>query len=131
MQNSITKQQLRSFGFTVGGIFAAIGFWPLLFGTGEVRWWALAISVCLLIPGALFPRSLFWIYKGWMALGHVLGQINTRIILGLVFYLVVTPIGIIRRLLGKDPMGRRLRADLDSYRTIKKPRPPSHLRRQY
>jgi hypothetical protein len=116
---------------TVGGIFALIGLWPFVFASGEVRWWAVTTAVCLMVPGAIFPRSLFWIYKGWTAVGHILGQINTTIILSLVFYAVVTPIGIIRRLMGKDPMGRRLRADLDSYRISKRPRLASDLTRQY
>jgi hypothetical protein len=66
-----------------------------------------------------------------MLVGHVLGWINTRIILGLVFYVVVTPMGIIRRMLGKDPMGRRTRPELDTYRVLREPRPGSHLTKQY
>jgi hypothetical protein len=131
MPNEITSKQLRSFGFTVGGIFALIGCWPLILRGEELRWWALLIAACLLIPAVVFPRSLVWVHKGWMAIGHVLGWINTRIILGVVFYVIVTPIGIFRRWLGKDPMGRHLRPDLDSYRIIRKPRPASHLTRQY
>jgi hypothetical protein len=103
----------------------------MFFGSGHLRWWAIAAAVCLLIPALVFPRSLFWPHKGWMALGHVLGWINTRIILGLIFYGVVTPIGLVRGWLGKDPMGRRLRPDLESYRIIRKPRPASHLTKQY
>lgn len=131
MADDITSKQLRSFGFTVGGIFAVIGFWPLVIRGLDPRWWALVIAACLLIPALVFPRSLVWVHKGWMAVGHVLGWINTRIILGFVFYLIVTPIGIFRRWLGKDPMGRQLRPDLDSYRVVRKPRPPSHLTKQY
>jgi hypothetical protein len=131
MQDAIIIKQLRSFGMTVGSIFALIGFWPFVFGSGKPRWWAIATAVCLLLPGALFPRSLFRIYKSWMAIGDFLAQTNTTIILGFVFYAVVTPIGIVRRLLGKDPMGRQLTADLDTYRINKMPRPPSHLMRQY
>jgi hypothetical protein len=66
-----------------------------------------------------------------MLIGHVLGWINTRIILGFVFYVVVTPIGLYRRLLGKDPMGRQLRPELDSYRVVRNPRRSSHLTKQY
>jgi len=131
MQSENTNKQLRSFGLTVGGIFAVIGIWPTVVRYEDPRWWALALAACLLVPALLFPKSLVWVHKGWMALGHVLGQINTRIILGLVFYVVVTPTGFVRRLLGKDPMGRQIRPDVDSYRTIKKPRPASHLMRQY
>jgi len=131
MSNEITNKQLRSFGLTVGGIFALIGFWPVVFRATNPRWWALVIAACLLVPGAVFPRSLFWIHKGWMAIGHILGWINTRIILSAVFYIIVTPIGIVRRWLGKDPMGRQLRPDLDSYRVVRKSRPASHLKKQY
>jgi hypothetical protein len=130
MQNQITKKQLRSFGLLVGAIFAGIGLWPVIFSR-EPRWWALILAVGLIVPAAVYPRSLFWIYKGWMAVGQVLGHINTRIILGLIFYVIVTPIGFVRRLLGKDPMGRQIRNDLDTYRTAKKARSPSHLMRQY
>jgi len=131
MQNDVTLKQLRSFGLTVGGIFGLIGIWPAVVHGIGVRWWAVIVAVCLIIPALLFPKILFWIHKGWMMLGHVLGWVNTRIILGLVFYVVITPVGIVRSWLGKDPMGRRLRADVDSYRVIRKPRPASHLRRQY
>ena len=131
MPNEITNKQLRSFGFAVGGLFALIGFWPLIFRGEGLRLWAVVLAACLLVPAVIFPRSLVWVHKGWMAVGHVLGWINTRIILGVVFYLVVTPIGVLRRWLGKDPMGRQLRPDLDSYRVVRKPRPASHLKKQY
>ena len=131
MKNEITTKQLRSFGLTVGGIFAFIGFWPLMFRHQDSRWWALVIAGCLVIPAVVYPKSLIWPYRGWTAFGHALGWINTRIILGLVFYFVVTPIGIVRRWLGKDPMGRRLRPDVTSYRVVRKPRPASHLTKQY
>ena len=131
MPSEITNKQLRSFGFTVGGIFALIGFWPLIFRGVALRLWAVVLAACFLVPAVIFPRSLVWVHKGWMAVGHVLGWINTRIILGVVFYVVVTPIGIVRRWLGKDPMGRQLRPDLDSYRVVRKPRPASHLTKQY
>ena len=131
MKDEMTNQKLRSFGFTVGGIFALIAAWPLVIRSEDPRWWAVVVAGCLLVPAAVLPGSLVWIYKGWTALGHVLGWINTRIILGFIFYLVVTPTGIVRRWLGKDPMGRRLRPDLDSYRVPRTSRSPSHLTKQY
>ena len=131
MESDITTKQLRSFGLTVGGIFAVIGIWPVVFRGEDPRWWAMVVAGCLLVPAVVFPKSLFWINKGWMTVGHVMGWINTRIILSVVFYVIVTPIGILRRLLGKDPMGRHLRPDLDSYRIIRKSRSASHLTKQY
>ena len=88
-------------------------------------------SVLLILPALIWPASLLRVYKAWMALGTVMGWINTRIILGAVFYLVVTPIGVLRRLFGKDPMGKKLKSDVDSYRVLRKPRSASHLTRQY
>ena len=131
MESAITNKQLRSFGLIVGGIFAVIGVWPLVIHSAEPRWWALILAAVLVLPAVIYLRSLFWPHKGWMMLGHVLGWINTRIILGLVFYVVVTPIGMVRRWLGKDPMGRRLRLDVETYRIPRTPRPPSHLTKQY
>jgi len=131
MQSNTDNKQLRTFGLTVGGIFAVIGLWPVVFRSEDPRWWAVALGGLLVVPALLFPNSLSWVHKRWMALGHIMGWINTRIILGVVFYFVVTPIGFIRRLLGKDPMGKEIRNDLNSYRIIRKPRPASHLRRQY
>ena len=131
MQSDITNKQLRSFGLTVGGVFAVIGLWPLILHAADPRWWSVIVAGILIVPALVYPKSLFWPYKGWMAVGHVLGWINTRIILGAVFYIIVTPIGIVRRWLGKDPMGRRLQPDLDTYRVVRQPRPASHLMKQY
>jgi hypothetical protein len=131
MPSAITSKQLRSFGFTVGGIFALIALWPVMVRGEDPRWWAIVVAACLLVPAVVFPKSLVWVYKGWMAIGHVMGWINTRIFLGVVFYVIVTPIGMFRRWLGRDPMGRQLRPDLDSYRVIRNPRPASHLTKQY
>ncbi len=131
IQSDITNKQLRSFGLTVGGIFGLIGVWPMIFRGADPRWWLVALAGSLVIPAFVFPKSLAWPYKGRMTVGHVLGWVNTRIILGIVFYLIVTHMGIIRTWLGKDPMGRKLRPDLDSYRVTRKPRPASHLTRQY
>jgi hypothetical protein len=131
MQSNADHKQLRSFGLTVGGIFAVIGLWPVILRSDDPRWWALVLTGLLMLPALIFPGSLSWVYKQWMTLGHIMGWINTRIILGLIFYGLVTPIGFIRRWLGKDPMGKEIRADIDSYRIIRKPRPATHLRRQY
>jgi cell division protein FtsW (lipid II flippase) len=124
-------KQLRSFGLTVGGIFAVIGLWPLLFRSEDARWWAVTLGGLLVVSALVFPGTLSWVYKRWMALGHIMGWINTRIILSVVFYFVVTPIGMIRRLLGTDPMGKKIRTDLNSYWIIRKFRLAAHLRRQY
>ena len=131
MEKPVDTKQLRNFGLIVGGIFGLIALWPLVIRSAEPRWWAAAVASALLLPALVYPKLLNWPHQGWMTLGHILGWINTRIILGLIFYLVVTPIGVVRRWLGKDSMGRRFRPDLQTYRVPRKPRPASHLTRQY
>lgn len=131
MRETMPPKKLRSFGLIVGGIFALIAAWPAAVHGAAPRWWAAAIALGFLLPALLFPAALFWPHKGWMAFGHVMGWVNTRILLGMVFYGVVTPLGVFRSWLGKDPMGRRFRPELDSYRVPRTARPPQHLKRQY
>ena len=131
MQNDPQDKQLRSFGLILGGIFGVIAAWPLIFHGAQARSWAGVAAAVLIIPALVYPRGLYWIHKGWMALGHVMGWINTRIILGLCFYLIVTPIGFIRRAMGKDSMGKEFEPDAASYRVARKVRAASHLTRQF
>jgi Saxitoxin biosynthesis operon protein SxtJ len=131
MQNATTNKELRSFGLLVGGVFAGIGFWPMLVRGGDYRPWALILAALLIAPALIFPRSLGPVHKVWMKLGHVLGWINTRILLGVVFFAVVTPMGMIRRLFRKDSMGRQSDSTVDSYRLQRQSRPASHMTRQY
>ncbi|MGH7931505.1 MAG: SxtJ family membrane protein [Candidatus Binatia bacterium] len=127
----VNGKTLRSFGLTVGGVFALIALWPAVIRGGQPHIWAAVVSVLLIVPAVIWPTSLSRIHKGWMALAEVLAWVNTRIILGAVFYLIVTPIGVVRRLLGKDPMGTKPNGNVESYRILRKPRSASHLTRQY
>ena len=123
-------KQLSSFGLLVGGIFALAGFWPMLFDRG-LRLWAIIPGGILLVLGWLLPTSLRSVYKVWMMLGHVLGWINTRIILTVLFYGMFCPMGFIMRLRGKDPMRRQYEPEPKSYRVLSLPRPGSHMLRQF
>ena len=125
------NKTLRSFGLLVGGVFGVIGMLPLVFRREPPRLWALGLMAALVGLGLVAPALLRQPYRGWMVLGHALGWINTRILLSLVFYLVVTPMGFVMRLLGKDPMRRRFDANAASYRIGRETRPGAHMRRQF
>jgi len=131
MQNETETKRLRTFGLLVGGIFLLIGLWPLLWRGEALRMWAILLSVGLVTPGIVWPQSLVPVYRVWMMFGHVLGWINTRILLGLVFFGLITPIGQVRRLFGKDSMRRNFEPELETYRVIREPRPSSHLTRPF
>ena len=104
-KETISKKQLRDFGLLLGFGFPIIIGWliPSLFGH-EFRAWTLWIGVSGNILGLTAPRLLYFPYKGWIALGNTLGLINSHIILGLVFILVLQPIAYIMRLTGYDPL---------------------------
>ena len=57
MPTEITSKQLRSFGFTVGSIFALIALWPLVIRAEDPRWWAMVVAGCLLVPAVVFPGA--------------------------------------------------------------------------
>ena len=124
-------QHVRSFGLIVGGIFALIGVWPALWRGDPFRLWSLILGGILIALALAWPRSLTRVYRVWMTVGEVLGWINTRIILGMLFYLLFTPMGWGMRLRGKDPMRRTLVPEAESYRVVRQPRPASHMLHQF
>jgi len=131
MQTEVTRKDLRSFGLIVGGVFAAIGLWPFIRRGGDYRGWALALSALLVGPALVFPVVLKPLHRVWMKLGEILAWVNTRIILGAIFFAVVTPMGLFRRMIGKDSMGRQRSSDAESYRVLRNARSASHMTRQY
>lgn len=131
MSDTSHQKQLRSFGLMVGGIFLLIGLWPIIVSSGTLRIWAVSIGAMLMVLGLIAPRSLAHVYRAWMAVGHALGWINTRIILGIFFYGILTPMGLMMRLLGKDPMRLKPVPNADTYRVDREPRRSSHFRHQF
>ena len=116
MKEIISKKQLREFGLLIGFGFPLLVGWfiPKVTGHG-FRIWTLWIGLLGLLPGITFPRLLYYPYKLWIKFGLTLGWINSRIILGLVFIIVVIPISFLMRLSGYDPLRIRKKRE-KSYR---------------
>ena len=108
MKETISKKQLREFGLLIGFGFPILIGWliPSFFGH-EFRAWTLWVGIPGLIFALVAPQLLHYPYKGWMALGHALGWVNSHIILGIVFIFVLQPIAFVMRLTGYDPLRRR------------------------
>ena len=98
----------RSFGFTFAIVFTIVALWPVVRGR-SVRGWALVAAAAFLLAALALPRVLAPLSQLWLKLGLFLHACISPIIMGLVFYTTVTPIGLVRRLLGQDPL--RLRFD--------------------
>ncbi len=119
MKGSISKKQLRDFGFLIGFGFPILIGWLIPAIAGHLfRTWTLWIAIPSLMIGLLKPRLLFYPYKGWMVLGLALGWVNSRIILGLVFLLVLQPIALIMKFVGYDPLKTK-KSNESSYRENK------------
>ena len=120
----------RQFGFLFTFVFTLVAFWPLWpLHTPNLYW--LAGAGLWLAAALLFPKMLTPLYKVWMAFGHVLGWINARIILALVFFVVVMPIGLVMRLFGKDFL--RMRKNRSGSYWVKRDREltPQSMRDQF
>ena len=105
MKEIISNKRLREFGLLTGFGFPLLIGWliPLLTGHG-FRVWTLWVGFIGLLFGMTSPRLLYYPYKIWMKLGLTLGWVNSRIILGLVYMIVLLPIAFVMRLIGYDPL---------------------------
>jgi hypothetical protein len=102
-------------------------YWPF-----DMAIWPFIVGAILSFFGLVMPVILAPFFKLWMWLGEGLGWINSRIILTVVFYLLIMPMGVVMRLFGSDPMKRKLNKD-DSYRIIRSGAVPSkkHMERPF
>ena len=91
----------RSFGIVFFVVFLLIALYPLTYG-GEIRIWSLIISIIFLLLGLLNSKILTPLNKVWFKFGILLGKIVSPLIMGIIFFLVVTPTGVLLRLIGKD-----------------------------
>ena len=122
----------RSFGLVFAGAFLIVACWPLFYG-GLLRWWSLGIAIAFALVAICKPvllKRLNWL---WTRLGLLLGKIVSPIALGILFYAVVTPIGMLVRLTNKDPLRLKLDAGADTYWITRKPPgpPPDSMNNQF
>lgn len=107
-------RDLRKFGLLVGGVFAVLGLLFLLRHKAHYPYF-LWPGIVLMALGVVLPRSLRFVYIGWMSVAFVLGFVVSHFILGLFFYLVITPIGLLARISGKDFLSLKLDPGAESY----------------
>ena len=123
----------REFGLLVGLMAILIGSWRLYQGRqGAVATGLLGAGSALAILGLFFPRALVLPNRWWMALAKWLSLITTPIILGIIFFLVVMPVGMIKRLFGWDPLRRRAPSAVSYWVTYNvRQKDPHHFEKMY
>ena len=114
-----TQKHLREFGLLVGSILLLVSsYWWFYRDIYETaRYIMFPIGALLFLIGLVVPSVLKPAYKVWMTIAHVLAWVNTRILISLIFFLVITPIGFVMRLIKGDLLGEKFHSDSDTYWT--------------
>jgi len=128
----VSSEELRKFGFIFSGILI------FLFGLllpwlrhQMIREWPIYIGVPIALLAAVWPAALRPLYVVWMKFGAVMGAINTRIIMSVFFFVMLTPIAWLMKALGKDPMARALQKSAQSYRVNSAPYTKEQMEKPY
>lgn len=104
----------RSFGFVFTVVFAIIGFLPLLYGN-DVRKWALALSLLFLLVAIFVPSALRPLNRVWMKFAEVLHRIVNPLVMGAMFFIVISPVALVMRLFGRDVLRRKFDPSAQTY----------------
>ena len=128
-KSKIKMSSNRNFGLVFFIVFLILGLWPTKSG-GEIRIWLVAISLFFLILGMMKSRLLTPLNHLWFRFGMILGVIIAPIIMGAVFFLVVTPIGIVMSIMGKDLLNKKYDKKKETY-WIKRRTSTGSMKRQF
>ena len=118
----------RSFGIVFFVVFILVALYPLIY-SGDIRIWSIVLSLIFLTLGLLNSKILTPLNKIWFKFGIILGKIISPIIMGVIFFLVVTPIGLLMRLLGKDLLNLKYNKNKSYW--IEKNGPKSKMKNQF
>lgn len=128
----LDRNGLRRFGLTTGGLVVLIFgvLLPWLFAVDVPRW-PFGVGGVLAVWAVVAPSSLKSFYRVWMRFGFLMAAVMNPLVLGLVFVFVMTPVGIVMRLSGKDPLLRRWDPSRGSYRQASRRRDPKSMERPF
>lgn len=104
----------KSFGIVFAVVFAIIALWPLV-DAHPVRWWALIVAFVFLVAAFIAQPLLKPLNLLWFKFGLLLYKVVNPVVMGLLYYLTVVPMGLAMRACGKDPLNRSFDADAKSY----------------
>ncbi len=110
----VTMGSDRSFGLVFAVVFLVVALLPL-WGGGDIRVWALIVAAAFLVLSYTVPKVLRPLNRVWFLFGLLLHKIVSPIVMGILFFITVTPIGLIMRALGKDPLNQAFDRGADTY----------------
>lgn len=131
-EQHVEESSDRGFGLVIAGVCLLVALGPLLHGRAP-RWWAFAVASVLALVALVKPVLLSRLNRLWTKLGMLLGKVVSPIALGILFYGVLTPVALMLRLTGKDPLRLKLDPAASSYWIVRKPPgpPPDAMTNQF
>ncbi len=122
------KENNKSFGILFFLVFLLIAIWPVI-NSEPIRIWSIIISILFLILGITNSKILTPLKRGWIKLGEILGKVVAPIIMGFIYFIIITPIGILMRLFGKDLLNIKFNKDKSYW--IKREKNINTMKRQF
>ena len=122
------KENNKSFGILFFIVFLLIAIWPVI-NSEPIRIWSIIISTLFLILGITNSKILTPLKRGWIKLGEILGKVVAPIIMGFIYFIIITPIGILMRLVGKDLLNIKLNKNKSYW--IKREKNINTMKRQF
>ena len=123
----------KAFGLVFAAVFLIIALWSWVASDGDIRTWAVVVAVVFALLALIKPRLLAPLNKLWFRFGLVLHRVVNPLVMGLLFFVTITPIGLLMRALGKTPLALGFDKQADSY-WINRPPPapaPDSMKRQF
>ena len=128
-KSKIKMNSNRNFGLVFFIIFLILGLWPIT-NAEEIRIWLILLAFIFLILGIMESKLLSPLNRFWFKFGIMLGAIVAPIVMGAIFFIVVTPIGIVMSIIGKDLLNKKHDKKKKTY-WIKRIKPPGSMKRQF
>jgi hypothetical protein len=125
----LTSAEGRKFAFTLAPAFAALAGLAWWRGEPRVTMALITLSVLLAVAGVFVPRRLGPVQRAWMGIAKAISKLTTPIFLGIVYYVVITPMGVLRRTIGRNPLRRS--SDVPTCWVCRRDTPRSDLERQF
>ena len=125
IKNTVTN---RNFGLTFFAVFLIVSIWPLIYNE-QIRIWSLIVGFVFLILGLLNSKILTPLNKIWFKFGIILGKLVSPVVMGIVFFFVVTPISIIMKIFGKDLLNLKYNNQKSYW--LEKSGPKSKMKNQF
>jgi hypothetical protein len=130
-RRQVPKAELRNFGLLLGALFVVFFAAVPWLRHRSIEYWPWVVTATLWLGALAWPRILAWPHRWWTLLGEALGWFNTRVILTVIYFVAVTPLGFVMWVFGRDRMKRGFDPKCESYRVSSRSHPPRSMEKPF